>query len=254
MYLDTLIVLFLYFVLIFIIGQVLKDNSIVDIGWGSGFVLSAVYTYLRNPYSGLKGTLITAAIVIWGCRLTYYIGKRNIGKPEDYRYVEMRQRWGDKYVLIKAFLNVYFLQFAIQYIVSIPVIYGNSGNQEIRWFNYIGILLWLTGFYFEAYGDYQLKQFKKNPANKGLLMDKGLWSLTRHPNYFGDSTMWFGIFLMAISDISGLWIIIGPSLMTFFLVFVSGVRMLEKKYIGREDYELYKKKTSAFIPWFPNKV
>ncbi len=231
----------------------MKDNSIVDIGWGSGFALSAIYTFIRNPDSGLKGILITGAIVIWGSRLTYHIAKRNIGKPEDYRYVDMRKRWGDKYVLIKAFLNVYFLQLLIQYVVTLPVIYGNSGYQEIKWFNVIGIGLWGIGFFFESFGDYQLKQFKKNPENKGKLMDKGLWSLTRHPNYFGDSAMWFGIFLIAITDISGLWIIVGPSLMTFFLVFVSGVKMLESKYKGREDYDRYKKRTSIFVPWFPKK-
>lgn len=251
MYLETFIILLIFFVTIFVLGQILKDNSIVDIGWGSGFVLSAVYTYIRNPESGVKGALITLAIVIWGSRLTYHIGKRNIGKPEDFRYVAMRKKWGDKYALLKAFLNVYFLQLVIQYVVTLPVIYGNSGKQELQWFNLIGIVLWCVGFFFEAYGDYQLKQFKKDPSNKGKLMDKGLWALTRHPNYFGDSAMWFGIFFIAITDFSGLWIIVGPSLMTFFLVFVSGVKMLEKKYKGREDYEAYKKRTNAFIPWLP---
>jgi steroid 5-alpha reductase family enzyme len=125
MYFETLLVLFVFFFIIFIEVQILKDNSIVDIGWGSGFVLSAVYTFLRNPDSGLKGILITSAIIIWGTRLTYHIAKRNIGKPEDYRYVNMRKRWGTKFVLIKAFLNVYFLQLAIQYVVTQPVIYGN---------------------------------------------------------------------------------------------------------------------------------
>lgn len=253
MYLETFVVLFIFFFAIFVMGQILKDNSIVDIGWGSGFVISAIYTYFRNPEIGIKGTLITLAIVIWGSRLTYHIAKRNIGKPEDFRYIAMRKRWGDKFVLIKAFLNVYFLQLVIQYIVTLPVIYGGSTNQNLKWFNIFGITLWCIGFFFESFGDYQLKQFKKNPDNKGKLMDKGLWAMTRHPNYFGDSAMWFGIFFIAITDVSSLWIILGPSLMTFFLVFVSGVKMLEKKYIGRDDYDAYKKRTNSFIPWFPKK-
>jgi len=253
MYLETFLVLFIYFFIIFIIGQVIKDNSIVDIGWGSGFVLSALYTFFRNPDSGVKGILITLAILIWGSRLTYHIAKRNIGKPEDYRYVNMRKRWGKNFALIKAFVNVYFLQLVIQFIVTLPVIYGNSGLQSLKWFNYIGIGLWLIGFYFEAYGDYQLKEFKKDPSNKGKLMDQGLWSITRHPNYFGDATMWFGIFILAISNIQGIWIIVGPSLMAFFLRYVSGVKLLEKKYEGREDYEAYKKRTPAFIPGIPKK-
>lgn len=253
MYLETLVVLFLFFFSIFIIGQILKDNSIVDIGWGSGFVLSAIYTFFSNPESGVKGILITIAIIIWGTRLTYHIAKRNIGKTEDYRYVKMRETWGTKFVFIKAFINVYFIQLIIQYVVTLPVIYGNSTLQEMKWFNYIGVGLWLIGFFFESYGDYQLKEFKKKSENKGKLMDKGLWSLTRHPNYFGDATMWFGIFFISITDLKGIWIIVGPCLMTFFIVFVSGVRLLEKKYIGRKDFEEYKKRTSAFIPWFPKK-
>lgn len=251
MYFEDLIVLFLFFLLFFILGQIKKDNSIVDIAWGLGFVVSAGYTFLRNSDIGLKGILITLCITIWGLRLTYHIAKRNIGKPEDYRYVAMRKRWGSRFVLLKAFLNVYLLQMVIQYIVTLPVIYGNTTKQELSWYNWLGLVLWGIGFFFEAMGDYQLKQFKKNPLNKGKLMDRGLWSLTRHPNYFGDSAMWFGIFLMAITDIKGIWIIIGPCLMTLFLVFVSGVRLLEQKYKGRADYEAYKQKTSAFLPWFP---
>lgn len=254
MYLETFIVLLIFFFTMFILGQILKDNSIVDIGWGLGFVLSAVYIFFKTPESGTKGMIITIAIVIWGMRLVYHIGKRKIGKPEDFRYVNMRKKWGDKFVLIKAFLNVYFLQLVIQFIVTLPVIYGNTTSQNLLWFNYIGVVLWIIGFFFESYGDYQLKQFKKKPENKGKLMDKGLWSLTRHPNYFGDCAMWFGIFFVAITNISSLWIVIGPSLMTYLLVFVSGVKMLEKKYKDREDYESYKKRTNAFIPWFPKKL
>lgn len=253
MYLETFIVLFIFFFILFIVGQILRDNSIVDIGWGTGFALAALYTYFRNPNSGIKGTLITLAIVIWGTRLAYHIAKRNIGKPEDSRYVDMRKKWGTKYVVIKAFLNVYLLQLAIQYVVVLPVIYGNTNSQQLQWFNVIGIGLWCIGFFFESFGDYQLKQFLKNKNNKGKLMDKGLWALTRHPNYFGDSAMWFGIFLLAIIDGSSLWIIVSPCLMTFFLVFVSGVRMLEKQYKNNVDYDAYKKRTSTFIPWFPKR-
>lgn len=251
MYLETLIVQFSFFFLIFLIGQVRKDNSIVDIGWGMGFAITAIYTLIRNPNIGIKGILVTICIVIWGGRLAFHIAKRNAGKPEDYRYTEMRKRWGTKYVWLKAFLQVYLLQMVIQFVVSLPVIYANTTDQQMYIYNYAGLLVWSVGFFFEAYGDYQLKQFKKNPLNKGKLMDSGLWSLTRHPNYFGDSAMWFGIFFIAITDYKGIWVLIGPCLMTYFLVFVSGVRLLEKKYEGRKDFEAYKKRTSAFIPWFP---
>lgn len=252
MYLQVLGVLFIYFFILFILGQVLKDNSIVDIGWGFGFVVAAVYSYISSQTFELRGSIITIFICLWGLRLTYHLAKRNIGKPEDYRYVEMRKRWGNKFPAVKAYFNVYFLQFAIMTIVSLPVVYGNSNlDQELKWFNYVGVIIWVIGYYFEVIGDAQLKKFKKDPKNKGKLMDKGLWALTRHPNYFGDSTMWFGIFFIAISSWSGIWIIVGPALMTFFLVFVSGVRMLEKKYKDRSDYAAYQLKTSSFIPRLP---
>lgn len=254
MYLEVLGVLFLYFFIIFIIGQIVKDNSIVDIGWGFGFVVAAVYTYIRGETFEPRATLITIAIALWGLRLTYYLAKRNLGNGEDYRYVAMRKQWGTKFVLIKSFFHVYFLQFVVMSIVSLPVVYGNTNmDQSLAWFNYIGIALWLLGYFFETVGDAQLKAFKKDPKNKGKIMDKGLWALTRHPNYFGNSAMWFGIFLLAISSWSGLWTIIGPVVMTIFLIFISGVRMLEKKYKGRGDYDAYKERTSAFIPMPPKK-
>jgi len=253
MYLEMFIVLFVFFFLVFLIGQIINDNSIVDIAWGSGFVLTAIYTFFKNPDSGLKGIIISLLVVAWGLRLTYHIAKRNIGKGEDYRYVEMRKRWGSKFVLIKAFLNVYFLQLIIQFIVSLPVIYANTMEQNLIWINWFGLIVFLIGLFFETVGDYQLKKFKMKKENKGKLMDKGLWSLTRHPNYFGDATIWFGIFLISISGFNSLWTIVSPLLMTFFLVFVSGVKMLEKKYIGRADYDAYKLRTNSFIPWFPKK-
>lgn len=254
MYLEVLGVLFLYFFIIFIMGQIVKDNSIVDIGWGFGFVVAAAYTYIRGETFGQRATLITIAIALWGLRLTYHLARRNIGKGEDYRYIEMREKWGTKLVLVKSFFHVYFLQFVVMSVVSLPVVYGNTNsNQSLAWFNVIGIVLWAIGYFFEVVGDAQLKRFKKNHRNKGKIMDKGLWALTRHPNYFGDSAMWFGVFLIAISSWGGLWTIVGPVVMTIFLVFISGVRMLEKKYKGRKDYDAYKLRTSAFIPMPPKK-
>lgn len=253
-YLETFLLTFSFFFLVFILGQILKDNSIVDIAWGVGFLINAFFTFYKNQHSGLKGIVLLVLISIWSIRLTYYIAKRNIGKPEDYRYVEMRKKWGSDFVLLKSFLNVYLLQMLIQYVVSLPIIYGSQTVQSMSFVNYIGIVFWLVGFYFEAYGDYQLSQFKKKSENKGKLMQSGLWAWTRHPNYFGESLMCFGIFFVTITDIFGLWIILSPLLMTYLLVFVSGVKMLEKKYEGREDFELYKQRTSAFFPKPPERI
>lgn len=162
MYIEPILVIFIFFFVLFIVGQILHDNSIVDIGWGAGFVLTALYTFLKNPDVGIKGSFITLAVVVWGIRLTYHIGKRNIGKPEDFRYVNMRKSWGTSFVFAKSFLQVYFLQFFLQAIVSLVVIYGNSTKiQEITAINVVGIFLWGIGFFFESYGDYELKRFKK---------------------------------------------------------------------------------------------
>lgn len=254
MYLEVLLVLFTYFFLLFVLGQIVKDNSIVDIGWGFGYVIAAVYTFFRSGHYGLRTTLITLMITVWGLRLTYYLAKRNLGKPEDYRYVKMRKRWGDSFALVKAFFNVYFLQFAVMAVVSLPIVNASiNPDQSIHWFNYLGIFLWALGFFFEVVGDYQLRKFKENPKNKGEIMDQGVWSLTRHPNYFGDASMWFGIFFIAVTNLGNVWTIISPIVMTVFLYFVSGVRMLEKRYEGNEKYDEYKKHVSKFIPRLPKK-
>ncbi len=254
MHLETILVLFIYFFVVFIVGQIKNDNSLVDIAWGFGFVVAGVYSFIRGDSFGLRSLLVTGLITIWGLRLTYHIAIRNLGKPEDYRYVAMRRKWGTKWVRLKAFLNVYFLQFCVMAIVSLPVVHGNGNTQQqIGPLAVLGLTFWCIGFVFESLGDAQLKKFKSNPDNKGKLMTTGLWSLTRHPNYFGDAAMWFGIFFIAVTDYTGIWTIVGPALMAFFLRNVSGAKLLEKKYKGREDYEAYKKVTNMFFPWLPKK-
>jgi steroid 5-alpha reductase family enzyme len=240
---------------LFIIGQILRDNSIVDIGWGISFAILALYSLLRgislNGF-GIRSFLVTVLVVLWGGRLAYFIGKRNIGKPEDFRYVNMRKRWGEKFKRLKAFLNVYFLQYVLMMLIGFPVvIVNNSLYQKVTIGTIIGILIWLFGYFFEVVGDKQMKDFKKNPDNKGKLIDRGLWRLTRHPNYFGEAVMWWGIFVVSIESFGSLINIISPVLITFLLLKVSGVPLLEKKYEGRADFIEYAKRTNKFIPWFP---
>ncbi len=252
MFIQTAIVIFAYFLILFITGQILKNNSIVDIGWGAGFVIIALYTYFVKGNYSLAGTVVTFLVFIWGTRLFYHILKRNIGKPEDYRYVQMRENWGDKSPVLKAFLRIYMLQMILMYIISIPVILVNSASEmKIPAFVYIGAAIWIFGFIFEAAGDYQLKVFKQNPQNKGKILTTGLWKYTRHPNYFGEAVMWWGIFLAALSVKNGIYTFISPILITFLLRFVSGVPILEKRYKDRPEFIEYSKKTNIFIPWFP---
>ncbi len=254
LFLSSALILLGFFILVFILGQILKDNSIVDSFWGPSFLVVALSTYLLGPDPGLRSLVLTAMVTVWALRLFFYITVRNWGRPEDFRYVKMRKRWGTHLALLKAFLNVYILQGVLSYIIGLPIINTNSSSlQELTWISYVGIAIWVIGFLFEVVGDAQLKAYKAKKENKGKIFTQGVWAYTRHPNYFGESAMWFGIFFVSVAELNDLFFIISPLIMTLLLLFVSGVPMLEKKYEGRADFEAYKKKTSKFFPWFPNK-
>lgn len=254
MWYAAIISVFIYFVVLFILGQRLNDNSIVDIGWGGSFMVIAVSLVLTSETLTTPQLIQLILVILWGMRLVIHLGKRNIGKPEDYRYQAMRQRWGDNRPRLQAFLKVYMLQMLFSMIISVPIIaagvYEGDYNQTILW---IGIIVFFLGYLFETVADYQLKRFKETPANKGKLITTGLWRFTRHPNYFGEAVLWWGIYVVALSYIGLWWTFIGPLTITLLLRYVSGVPLLEKKYAGREDFEAYKRKTSVFIPMIPKK-
>jgi 3-oxo-5-alpha-steroid 4-dehydrogenase 1 len=238
-----------YFSFIFVIGQIKKDNSIADTAWGGGFILLAVYSLYIGPSPGIRSTLTTLLVFLWGIRLSLHIYNRNKPKGEDYRYKAMREKWGMRHLTLKAFVYVYMTQCVLLYIIALPIIHSNvSRNQPLNLLSYFGIILWITGFIFESVGDHQLAVFKKNPQNRGKIMTCGLWSYTRHPNYFGEACMWFGIFFISITSVSSLWLIVSPLTITHLVVNVSGVKLLEKKYIGNTAFESYKATTNAFIP------
>lgn len=211
----------------------------------------ALYSYFFSNTKSLNGLVITVLVILWGGRLAYHLFKRNWNSEEDKRYVAMREKWqaNNENVKIAAYLKVFMFQMLLLLIIVQPVLLANTrpGN-NLKLINYIGIGVWILGYFFEVVGDAQLKKFKSNPSNKGKLMTSGLWAYTRHPNYFGEATMWWGIFLISLVDSISLIGIIGPIAITFLLLKVSGVPMLEKKYEGREDFEEYKKRTSKFIP------
>ncbi|MBP2099569.1 DUF1295 domain-containing protein [Enterococcus rivorum] len=248
------IVLFIYFTALFLWAQALQNNSIVDLAWGIGFVLVAFLGYLVMPQKTTVASITVLLVTIWGLRLFFHLAKRNIGKPEDYRYVQMRKRWGNHFPRLKAYLNVFVLQGALLMIVSIPIILvTTSENNKFYFWNFLGILVWLVGFFFEVMGDYQLTQFKSNKNNKGKLLTEGLWSLTRHPNYFGEALGWWGIYLLTLNTTRNLWGFIGPLTITLLLLFVSGVPLLEKKYKERPDFIEYANKTPKFVPFIGKK-
>ena len=257
MFLNTIaiisIIVIIYFTIFFIVAQIKKDNSIIDIAWGLGFVLIALTTLLINKNSGDRQIIITILTAIWGIRLALHIFIRNLGRGEDYRYKDMRERMKNNY-----FINTYFKVFLVQaffmMIISIPIIFINSSPaSSLNIIDIIFIIIWLIGFVFESVGDLQLLIFKKNPDNKGKIMRYGLWKYTRHPNYFGETVQWWGVFLLSLISPISILTIISPITITTLLLRVSGVSLLEKKYKDNVEYQDYVKSTSSFIPSIPKK-
>jgi steroid 5-alpha reductase family enzyme len=252
MYLLSGVVLFFYMTLWFVVSVWKKRNDIADIAWGIGFVFVSWTSFLLSPFS-LRALVVNMFVTIWGFRLAWHIFTRNRGKPEDFRYLVWRKTW--KHFYIRSYFQIYMLQGLFLYLISIPVLAINfSGYQGITLFDFIGISIWVIGFYFESVGDLQLKRFVSNPAHKGKIMQEGLWQYSRHPNYFGEVTQWWGIFVMALSVPSGIYSIIGPLTISILILFVSGIPLLEQKYAGRPDFEAYKKRTSVFFPLPPKKL
>ena len=234
----------------------LKDSSIVDIFWGLGFVAVA-YTY--NVFSegfATRETIIFVLVLLWGVRLSAHLAYRNLPKGEDFRYQKWREQHGEAYWWI-SFFRVNLLQGVILWIVSAPLLAAQFSDtpDSITALDIIGIIVWAIGFIFEALGDWQLMQFKRNPANKGKVMDQGLWRYTRHPNYFGDALIWWGFFLIALNTPNGFLTIFSPLIMTFLLMRVSGVAMLERTLKETKPaYKHYIERTSAFFPMPPKKL
>jgi steroid 5-alpha reductase family enzyme len=234
--------------LTWLLSLALRDASIADVAWGLVFVAIAWGAYAAG--SGQEVMLVAAgAVSVWGLRLSAYIGIRNRGYGEDRRYAAMRERRPGHFWIWSLF-GVFLLQGAIALVVSLPLqsLASDAGSSASLW-TWAGLALAIAGYGFEAIGDAQLAAFKGDPANRGKVMDRGLWRYTRHPNYFGDALFWWGVWVIAVGSGAALWTLIGPALMTFLLVRVSGVRLLESDIAGRRpEYAAYIRRTSAFIP------
>jgi len=241
---------------VWIISLVKRDASIIDIFWGLGFVLLA-WAYLL--WSGAETTprayLVVALVSVWGTRLSLYIVWRNWGKGEDYRYQAMRAR-NPKRFPWQSLVTVFWLQAVLMWAVSMPLLRAEASSrpEALTWLDALGVLLFAIGLGFEAVGDWQLARFKSDPSNKGKVLDCGLWRYTRHPNYFGDALVWWGLFLIAAATPASLWTVYSPVLMTFLLMRVSGVSLLEQRLRDvKPAYRDYVERTSAFFPWFPKR-
>lgn len=240
---------------VWLLSLALRDASIVDIVWGPGFaIVAAVGLVLGDGVTGRRWAA-GALTIVWGLRLGAHLLSRNWGSGEDYRYQAMRRRWGPRFGLISLF-TVFGLQGVIMWVVSLPVQAAQTATSPSRfvWTDALGAAVWAVGMFFEAVGDAQLRRFKADPDNAGEVMDRGLWRYTRHPNYFGDATMWWGLGIVAAGT-GAWWALIGPVVMTVFLVRVSGVPMLERRLKRtRPGYAEYARRTSSFFPLPPKRA
>ena len=224
-------------------------HAVVDTAWGVGIALTALVALVSSIGYGqpARRTLLAVAAVVWGMRLAVYIGARNRGKPEDPRYRDLLAKAkGDKNLY--ALRTVYLLQALILWVACLPIQAGMLERGRAGPVLVIGAALWLAGFVFESVGDWQLARFKADPAHQGMVMDRGLWRYTRHPNYFGDFCMWWGLFAISLGSWAGLGTIVGPLLMTFLLTRGSGQALTERRMADRPQYAEYIRRTSGFFP------
>ena len=224
--------------------------SVVDTTWGIGFVVVAAVAAAVGDGVLWRRLLILGLVAVWGLRLAWHMHRRNSGKGEDPRYEEMLARAGGNRTLV-AIRKVYAVQGVSLWFVALPVQVSAASGSGTPVVAAVGVLLWLVGVVFESVGDAQLARFKADPANRGRVMDRGLWSWTRHPNYFGDSCVWWGLFLVAASAWPGVLTVLSPVAMTYFLVFATGARLLERHMAQRPGYAAYQRRTSYFLPLPP---
>jgi len=248
------IVIFVYVNLVHLLALRKKDNGLMDAAWGTGFILVVCFTLGMADGLDARRLLLASLVLLWGARLSLHILIRNVGREgEDFRYRNWRETWG-RWFYVRSYFQIYILQGAVMLLVCTPILCVNARRGgPLGALDALGVGIWMLGFLFEAVGDYQLLRFMKNPANQGRVMRCGMWRLCRHPNYFGEATLWWGCFLIALNVPCGWWALISPVLIDFLLLRVSGIPMLEAKYKDRPEYQEYQRTTNMFFPWFPRK-
>lgn len=245
--------IFIFMLTMYLISRLVRNNSIVDTGWGLGFITLCLILMITLRKTGPLTLILLAMVFLWGIRLSFHVYSRNRGKPEDFRYAAWRQSWGKKEPWI-AFYKIFMFQGLFMFIISMPIILVFNSPESTAGVNeFTGIFVFLAGLIIESAGDWQLSNFKKDPDNKGKIITTGLWKYTRHPNYFGEALLWWGIGIYAVSGLQNIPALISPVTITLLLRFVSGVPMLEKKYKDRADFIEYAKKTPVFVPFFGRK-
>jgi steroid 5-alpha reductase family enzyme len=237
------------------ISLIHKDVTIADSLWGVGFVLIAWLTFfLTDGFLGRK-VLICLLVTIWGFRLAIHLTRRNHGRGEDPRYAQWRKKSGKRFWLVSLF-KVFLLQAVFLWVIALSLQWGQMAPEPavLTPLDYLGTALFAIGLFFEAVSDQQLARFKSDPENRGRVMDQGLWAWSRHPNYFGESLIWWGVFLIALATPNSLWTLASPLVITAVLLKMTGVPLMEKTIVhSRPGYEDYMERTSAFFPWFPKR-
>lgn len=247
LFLYTLGVILAAMTALWLVSLALRDASIVDIFWGAGFALANAAALPFTAGDPARKALATALVTVWGLRLALHLFFRNRGKGEDPRYRRWREEAGARWWWL-SYVRVFLLQGVIMWLVGAPLLLAQTASAPPGVFDLLGAALWALGITFEAVGDWQLARFKADPANKGRLMTTGLWALTRHPNYFGDALVWWGHFALALAAPWGVLTVFAPVLMTFLLMRVSGVPLLESAMKQRPGYAEYVRNTPAFFP------
>lgn len=241
-----------YQTVFFVIASVRRDNSLADVAWGGGFVVIAFLSVAVGAGWVPRTVVMTAVVTLWGLRLAAHILVRGLGRGEDFRYAAWREKWG-RWVLPRAYVQVFLLQGAVMLVIASSVILVNlRTGPGLTWLDGIAVVVWLIGFVVESVADWQLHRFTSNPANRGRVMDRGLWRYSRHPNYFGEIVMWWGVWGVALSVPYGWATVVSPLLITWLLAKVSGVPMLEARLRQSiPGYEAYAARTNALVPWPP---
>jgi steroid 5-alpha reductase family enzyme len=237
-----------YMLALWLLSLPLRDVSIVDPAWGPGFVLVAWLAFAVGEGCRGRRLLLAVLVSLWGARLAGHLIARKLReRREDPRYGAMRSRHGERFALV-SLGSVFLLQGALMWIVSLPVQAAAPQPDRLDVLDALGGSVWAAGLLFEALGDRQLQRFKADAANAGRVMDRGLWRYTRHPNYFGDFLVWWGIYLIALSTGGAWWTILSPLVMSTLLIGVSGKRLLEHHMRHRPGYAEYVERTSGFFP------
>lgn len=243
-YLYSIASIFIFMNLYFLWSQKVKNLGVVDIAWGKGFVIIALIHYMLSVHTIFHLT-ITAMVSLWGLRLAIYLFKRNHNKPEDFRYSQLRQEWGNS--TLQAYMKVFIFQGFLMFIVSMPVTQFLNNNFSFSGINYLGVLIFAYGFTWEVWADKTLADFKK--SGKGKLCTEGPWKYSRHPNYFGEITLWYGIYFACFNNATW-WTLIGPVTIHFFIIKVSGIAFLKDRMKKYPEYSEYFENTNALIPNF----